>query len=592
MFLTFQRYDVQYVEFLAQGGYGWVSLVYDDTEKRPLAIKCTVDTSEMELTWWPKLQHDTILPLIEYITLDSCTVFIMPAMRKDLWICFDLTFQQVPAKFHFLELYEPPEFTHWCHGQAPSAITNAVQFTGDKADMWQYGILSLDLLTNLSLSGDRSNYFTLWHHDVWPFVQKVLLHREYLEYLMEDTFQNVFFNPLDFELCHEFLEQILIIEPNARVSAAEAMKHEFVNVDWPHMPASFGMPKQITAHPSKQRSKEVMKKPVAEVEKEAGEVPLAESAAQAAEVLKKKKEKLQKQKQERRQSFAAIAGKNPLMIRHNISGMNVEADRSTSHELSMSDIEVRDNIVIKKSVEPNTRSNSENRNPGTKKIASISPYKKLQPKINRDPAKSTSSQLGRSSRSSTEQVTRFLSSSDKNPKSKSPVRKVSEPKGKSPSAKKSASAARKNSPALKKSSNTKKSPQDEKSPSKPKDSKIPSSRKSPKGSQGSTTAKNSPRFRKTPGNPKSSSKDQENTARSRKSASDKDDKMKDQTSTDDQKNTAKSAEDSEKSTASSDKDSKVTKNISFGSQEGRKVSSHEISHQNLLEYETPRQSGI
>ncbi|PRD29599.1 UNVERIFIED_CONTAM: NUAK family SNF1-like kinase 2 [Trichonephila clavipes] len=78
-----------YVEFLAHGGYGWVSLVYDESEKRPLAIKCTTDTSEMELTWWPKLEHDTILPLIEYITLDSCTVFIMPAMRKDLWMCIN-----------------------------------------------------------------------------------------------------------------------------------------------------------------------------------------------------------------------------------------------------------------------------------------------------------------------------------------------------------------------------------------------------------------------------------------------------------------------------------------------------------------------
>ncbi|GBN00876.1 hypothetical protein AVEN_202777-1, partial [Araneus ventricosus] len=122
-------------------------------------------------------------------------------------------------------------------------------------------------------------------------------------------------------------------------------------------------------------------------------------------------------------------GKNPLMIRHNLSGMNVEDERSTSHDLSsMSDVEVRDNVVIKKSVETNERNNAGNRGRNTKRVVtSISPHKKLQAKVNKDPAKSTSSQLGRSTRSSTEQVTRFLSSSNRNLRGKSPARKDSGP---------------------------------------------------------------------------------------------------------------------------------------------------------------------
>ncbi|GFR29160.1 protein kinase domain-containing protein [Trichonephila clavata] len=326
----------RYVEFLAHGGYGWVSLVYDESEKRPLAIKCTTDTSEMELTWWPKLEHDTVLPLIEYITLDSCTVFIMPAMRKDLWMCInepqfyqdELSFglcriwlgdvatalnylhsqhlchldlkldnvflkengrvclgdfsllsdtRQVPAKFHFLELYEPPEYTDWCHSSPPEAIAEGVHKEGDKADMWQFGILSLDLLTNLKLSDGQSSQFVLWHHDVWPFIQKVLLHKEYLQFLMEDAFKNVLFNDLDFDLSHEFLQDILVLEPGLRISASDAMKHDFVTIQWPQVPSTFGMPKQIAEHPSKPRAKKKMKPATGEGEVERVGAPLEEA---------------------------------------------------------------------------------------------------------------------------------------------------------------------------------------------------------------------------------------------------------------------------------------------------------------------------
>ncbi|GIX76646.1 protein kinase domain-containing protein [Caerostris extrusa] len=78
---------------------------------------------------------------------------------------------QVPEKFHFLEIYEPPEYTNWCHSTPPTSISAAKTFSGDKADMWQFGILSLDLLTNMKLSDTRDSSFSLWHHDVWPFVQ-------------------------------------------------------------------------------------------------------------------------------------------------------------------------------------------------------------------------------------------------------------------------------------------------------------------------------------------------------------------------------------------------------------------------------------
>ncbi|GBO41077.1 hypothetical protein AVEN_178073-1, partial [Araneus ventricosus] len=62
-------------------------------------------------------------------------------------------------------------------------------------------------------------------------------------------------------------------------------------------------------HPSKPRGKKAKKKPSAEEEEEAEGALLEESPSKIAEdVLKEKMEKIQKEKQVRRQSFAAIAG--------------------------------------------------------------------------------------------------------------------------------------------------------------------------------------------------------------------------------------------------------------------------------------------
>ncbi|GFT12465.1 protein kinase domain-containing protein [Nephila pilipes] len=315
-YLQVQR-NYRYVEFLARGGYGWVSLVYDDSEKRPLAIKCTTETSDMELTWWPKLQHDSILPLIECVnepqfyrdelSFGQCRIWLGDVATAldylhgqklcHLDLKLDNVFlkdngraclgdfsllsdtREVPSKFHFLELYEPPEYTDWCHSSPPEVIAQGVHMGGDKADMWQFGILSLDLLTNMKLSDSQSSCcFTLWHHDVWPFVQKVLLHKEYMKYLLEETFQNVLFNDLDFDLAHEFLQDILVLEPGLRITASEAKKHEFVTVEWPQVPSSFGMPKQIVEHPSKPRPKKPEKPSSGEGEIQ--EVPLEEATSQ------------------------------------------------------------------------------------------------------------------------------------------------------------------------------------------------------------------------------------------------------------------------------------------------------------------------
>ncbi|XP_035228099.1 serine/threonine-protein kinase ppk16-like [Stegodyphus dumicola] len=334
----------------------------------------------MELGWWPKLHHPNILPLLEYITLDACTVFIMPAMRKDLWMCVneprfyseELSFglcriwlrdvataldhlhehglchldlkldnvflkpdgyaclgdfsllsdlKEVPEGFHFLELYEPPEYTHWCHGVPPPALSSGTKFGGDKADMWQFGILSVDLLTNLKLSSSKSSYFSMWHHDVWPFIEKILLHKEYLDYLLEDSFQNVIFSAEDFELCHDFINKILCMNPDSRISAREAMSHEFVNVPWPQLPAAFSLPTLVIEHVRTPRLSiiEEMKEekklpdPAAMSSQELEEVMMepqeeddlqAVSSIDAIDILKKKMKKIKREKIVRRESIA------------------------------------------------------------------------------------------------------------------------------------------------------------------------------------------------------------------------------------------------------------------------------------------------
>lgn len=111
--------------------------------------------------------------------------------------------------------------------------------------MWQFGILAIDLLTNLQLTQTKGSDFCLFQHDIWPFVQKILQHKEYLEYLLEQTFKNVVFNDTDFEACHDFLHKILCLEPNTRITAKQALEHKFVSVGWPQLPKVFSIPKVI-----------------------------------------------------------------------------------------------------------------------------------------------------------------------------------------------------------------------------------------------------------------------------------------------------------------------------------------------------------
>lgn len=149
---------------------------------------------------------------------------------------------QVPAGYHFLEVYEPPEYTEWCHGVPPEVIATNTIFGGDKADIWQYGIVVIDLLTDMKLSDAKSSKFTLFHHDVWPLLQKILLHEDYLIYLLEETFENVIFKPEDFACCQEFIRSILQLVPDSRISAKDAMNHAFTNVEWPQLPNEFTLP--------------------------------------------------------------------------------------------------------------------------------------------------------------------------------------------------------------------------------------------------------------------------------------------------------------------------------------------------------------
>ncbi|GFQ94635.1 protein kinase domain-containing protein, partial [Trichonephila clavata] len=375
-----------------------------------------------------------------------------------------------------------PEYTDWCHSSPPEAIAEGVHKEGDKADMWQFGILSLDLLTNLKLSDGQSSQFVLWHHDVWPFIQKVLLHKEYLQFLMEDAFKNVLFNDLDFDLSHEFLQDILVLEPGLRISASDAMKHDFVTIQWPQVPSTFGMPKQIAEHPSKPRAKKKMKPATGEGEVERVGAPLEEAISkQAVDALKTKMDKIQKEKMKRRESLAAVAGKNPVKIKQNLSSMlKGGATDAAGETFSLSDTEVREDGVIKKRVEVNKKNN-----PGSSgrqsRIATIGPHKKLQPKVSKDSARSTSSQLRRQSRSSVEEVNKFINSRDRNLKRKSPIRRISENRTRSPS------------PGAKKSLGTKKPPNNP--------GKSAGNKDSPNNPGKSPGDKNTPdNMRKSPGN--------------------------------------------------------------------------------------------
>ncbi|GIX76645.1 hypothetical protein CEXT_143881 [Caerostris extrusa] len=117
----------------------------------------------------------------------------------------------------------------------------------------------------------------------------------------------------------------------------------------------------------------------------------------------------------RRNTLAAIGGKNPVHVKANMStvanpGSNIEAGEVNR---SMSGIEVRNDAVIKKSVEANKSRNPKNRK--TSVVTTIGPHQKLEAKVDKDPRRASSSTMRRPSRTSKEQVGKFLESGKKNP---------------------------------------------------------------------------------------------------------------------------------------------------------------------------------
>ncbi|GFX67426.1 uncharacterized protein TNCV_178301 [Trichonephila clavipes] len=224
-------------------------------------------------------------------------------------------------------------------------------------------------------------------------------------------------------------------------------------------------------------------------------------STEAVDALKMKMEKIQKEKMKRRESLAAVAGKNPVKIKQNLSSMfKGGATDAAGETFSMSDTEIRDDGVIKKRVEVNKKNNP--RSSGRQsRITTIGPHKKLQPKVSKDSARSSSSQLRRQSRSSVEEVNKFINSRDRNLKRKSPIRRTSgnRTRSSSPGAKKS--------PITKKSiNNPGKSPGNKDSPNNPgKSSGNKDSPNNPGKSSGNKDLPNNPgkstRDKNTPNNP-------------------------------------------------------------------------------------------
>ncbi|GFT12461.1 uncharacterized protein NPIL_469961 [Nephila pilipes] len=265
-------------------------------------------------------------------------------------------------------------------------------------------------------------------------------------------------------------------------------------------------------------------------------------------------DKLQKEKMKRRQSVAAVAGKNPITIKHNLSDMVKGASTDEVGEiLSLSDTEVRDDVVIKKKVEVNKRDNSGR----PSRIATIGAHKKLQPKVSRDSAISISSQIRRQSRSSMEQVNKFINSRDKKPKSESPARQTPGNRSRSSSSGRKKSTDSKNSP-----NNLKRSSKEMSSPNNP--GKSPGNKISSSNPGKLTGNKNSSNPGKSPGN-KILPNNPGNSPGNRKSP-------------EDQKKSP-SNNNSSNDPNSPHRDDASSKEIKVGE---RKSSSHDCSQQNIL----------
>lgn len=81
-----EEFNFEIVQFLGEGSYGEVIAVNSPHFDETVAVKIirSDDTWIGELTLWPLLDHQNVLPLLEFIQLPHADLFVTPMMYSDM----------------------------------------------------------------------------------------------------------------------------------------------------------------------------------------------------------------------------------------------------------------------------------------------------------------------------------------------------------------------------------------------------------------------------------------------------------------------------------------------------------------------------
>ncbi|KAG8183519.1 hypothetical protein JTE90_003869 [Oedothorax gibbosus] len=280
-----QQHGFRKMKDLGDGSFGDVYLMSDRNHERSIAVKIvnSEDIDESETVLWPKLDHENVLPLLEFLPLGGVGAFIMDAQAGSLDDAMDKEFRMGPhaldgvktwlrdivcgleylhskdlchldlkvdnilishssrallCDFTFLRRSTEPIFRKHAVGmphayQPPEACDcnecrksdGRVEIHGKSVDSWGLGMMTVRILTcyyNISARGK------CWIVGVYPILFE-MLQEEKFSSLMQCTLPNSNLSDSEeVELALNFIYGFLRLDPNKRMSASEAAQHPFL----------------------------------------------------------------------------------------------------------------------------------------------------------------------------------------------------------------------------------------------------------------------------------------------------------------------------------------------------------------------------
>lgn len=270
------------IEVLGSGGFGDV-LAAISPEKKEVAVKIIANESSwpLEEYMWPLLKHPNILPILDVMNVDDldCKLYVTPkhpatlvkTIREPDFKYDPDAFERIKKYFvdvlmalnnmHELEFchldlksdnvlvssedsaivcdfsganftginierlvapatYRPPE----CY-----SVNRGVNIEGIHHDMWSFGLVVLNCLTEFWPSRHMNNMHPnwRWEKEVKPVIL-MSLEEEFFIQLLDKAFPFVLISKRDSSNALDFVKLLLSIDPQRRPTASEALKHPFL----------------------------------------------------------------------------------------------------------------------------------------------------------------------------------------------------------------------------------------------------------------------------------------------------------------------------------------------------------------------------